>query len=483
MQKVNTLNTSENNLSNSGAAEPFGGLPLDYGDAFAHAMADGDAAHTIAQKRNDKMRAICSVTKNEIARAMQLCDAPEMFMSVNAMVAPRNPENYGHMKGEYIKRLVACYSDIDNYKQKIDAFTAWGEVARMVYQGRLPQPSLIALSGRGLYLRWLLRDAKPKDGQPELVGLSYFPPVDEYEGGELRHNARHEWKKVLYSQIQNAIYNRLAHLGADSNARDMTRVLRAPGSIHAGASRERGEVVRVQYYAGLDPETGMPFRYTLPELARAFSVALTEDGKPIGFGRETKAIGSAPNKRNGQIALGRKRITDYETIVRVIGAPIQGRRRDCLVALASALRIAGESREEARRAVAMAADKCQPPYPSTVSDSTIAQVVDVAYTSRKPFKYENETLCKLFGVTSENSDLMLTIKPPEEKTERTFCRKTAAAHRRAFVSTFKAQTPDASLREIATAAQDAGIECTPKTIRSDLIALGIETSAQLSLAA
>ena len=252
------------------------------------------------------------------------------------------------MKEKHISRLVACYSDIDNYKKDRDAFTAFGDVARLAFHKHIPQPSVIALSGRGLYLRWMIK-ATPNEGQPELVGLSYFHPVDDRDN-------RDEWKKTLYAQVQNAIFRRLEYLGADSSARDMSRVLRAPNSIHSGATEVTGEEVRVQYYAGVDPKTGFPYRYTLQELARAFGVPLTPDDMPIGFGRrETKAAGTVPLRRNGPRQLGIKRVTDYETIERALQPPQQGQRRKCLLFYANSLRLSGVPKAQAHELVTRAA--------------------------------------------------------------------------------------------------------------------------------
>jgi hypothetical protein len=445
------------------------GKPLGTEEAFTHIMADAPAVHTVRHKRQGKMRSICSASKSDVASAITVCDSEDMYMTVNAFIAPKSPESYGHAKEKYISRLVACYSDIDNYKKGRDVFDAFGEVARLAFNRHIPQPSLIALSGRGLYLRWTLKCAPQNDGQPELIGLDYFSPLDEVE-------SRHRWKKVLYAQVQNAIFDRLEYLGADGNARDMARVLRAPNSIHSVASQEKGEEVRVQYYAGLDPKTGFPYRYTLPELARSFGVPLTEDEMPLGFGRQVKVKTQChmPAKRNGQKQLGILRVTDYQTIERTIQPPTQGRRRWSLLFLADSLRIAGRSSAEAYDIVTTSAARCQPPYPSSATDSNIAEIVNDAYQLR--LKYGTEKLCKLFGITEENSGALLTIVPESVASSREpmrYSTKDAAIKRRVFITRLLQESPNQSIRAIAREATANGFKCDHKVISRDLIALGI----------
>jgi hypothetical protein len=116
-----------------------------------------------------------------------------------------------------LKSLRACYVDLDgctDLEAAMDAVTAT----------RMPAPSVVVYSGRGMHLYWLLEP--------------------------LASNALPVWQR-----IQNTLINALSGIGADPAARDCTRLLRVVGSKH----RKTGAVVEGRI---LNPR-----RWTLHEIA------------------------------------------------------------------------------------------------------------------------------------------------------------------------------------------------------------------------
>lgn len=95
-----------------------------------------------------------------------------------------------------LRSLRACYVDIDGYTDLLGALDALSEA-------RMPAPSCAVYSGRGLHLYWLL----------EPVPAQALP---------------------VWQRIQNALIAVLQPLGADTKAKDCTRVLRLVGSRHSG---------------------------------------------------------------------------------------------------------------------------------------------------------------------------------------------------------------------------------------------------------
>src|SRR5207245_7908 len=98
--------------------------------------------------------------------------------------------------------LNANFVDLDCYRKKLSFEAARCRVSRMVRAGIIPKPSMIANSGRGMWLFWLLHDEKdrnlPPKGDPKYYANNF-----------------HLWRI-----IQEALISRLRHLGADPVAKD-----------------------------------------------------------------------------------------------------------------------------------------------------------------------------------------------------------------------------------------------------------------------
>jgi hypothetical protein len=103
---------------------------------------------------------------------------------------------------DLLRSLRSCYVDIDDFRD-------WPSVVEALEDQRLPAPSLIVESGRGLHFYW------PHDAVP-----SHALPV--------------------WQAIQDRLVAALQSFGSDPRARDCTRVLRIVGSING----KNGEEVR-----------------------------------------------------------------------------------------------------------------------------------------------------------------------------------------------------------------------------------------------
>ncbi len=147
-----------------------------------------------------------------------------------------------------IHALTACFADIDCHKLEParSVGSVVGELIDFENKGELPPISMLLLSGRGVWAFWFLRD-------PEHDG-----PVVSW-----RENIQ------LWNLIQERINAQLRHLGADSNAKDVARVARIPGTLNP----KSGEYVR--WNLVLDSE-GHPILHRLHDLARDFGVSLSD---------------------------------------------------------------------------------------------------------------------------------------------------------------------------------------------------------------
>lgn len=379
-----------------------------------------------------------------------------------------------------LSRLTACYCDVDCGRPEscepgaaLEWRQAQHEVETLADAGTIPQPSIMARSGRGVYVLWLLRDeydaTTPPKAWPEKLQL--------YK---------------LCNRSLNALLRTHA-LPADRQAIDAARVLRVPGSVHSKSGR------RVQYVVQLD-QAGRGFVYTLSELATILQLAApaaelppatrTLAARPPQY-RKVRTPGSVPLRSLGKKQLHALRAQDLLTIETWRGGFKQrgakyddgstscGRRR-ILSLYAGLLRGAGENADAALKALQTMAANMRPPYPSgpAADDPPIETIVQNEFAS-VPRKWKNETLCSLFGITADvarNLELK-TIRPRSVAVEADQARPHIADmvnDRREFARQYvERHNGHATARSLARAYLHAGyVGANPQTANNDLNAIG-----------
>ena len=134
-----------------------------------------------------------------------------------------------------LARIGLLFADLDTYRQPWAEGRSPDQLAAAVlyhcaHEG-IPAPSILVYSGRGIQAKWLLDGTLPRQALP-------------------RWNA-----------CQRFLIDRLTPLGADSQARDASRVLRVVNTVNS----KSGEICRVVHVeAGPD---GQPVRYSFEYLA------------------------------------------------------------------------------------------------------------------------------------------------------------------------------------------------------------------------
>lgn len=316
-------------------------------------------------------------------------------------------------KEKYLSRLNACYADIDCGRTAgeepgatLPSLEAQYRVELLAHDGLIPQPSMIAHSGRGLYTLWLLQDERTPTLPPKA------------------------WEEFIepYKAINRALIARLREHGlpADVVAHDAARVVRIPGSIHRKAGK------RVAFNIRFD-ENGRGFFYTLREMAAFFGILTTRAELPpatraaaISPGpRRVNNRGSAPARANSPRKLGALRARDLILIEQhrrgfiergqkyPDGTPAYGRRR-VLDLYASFLRSSGATRAAAATALRAMAGNMRPPYPSKSDDPGIEEILTGIYTAGRLRLLRTDFLCDNLGITPDLArELNLqSIRPP-----------------------------------------------------------------------
>lgn len=379
-----------------------------------------------------------------------------------------------------LSRLTACYSDIDCGRPdsaEPGAALEWRqaqfEATVLADRGIIPRPSIMARSGRGVYLLWLLRDEKDPTIPPKA------------------------WPNriALYKELNRALNARLRdnHLPADRAAIDAARVLRVPGSIHRKTGR------RVEYVIELD-QTGRGFVYTLPELASLLEIkapigelpeATRAEAKPQGArkGRRTINPGSAPARINGLRRVNALRADDMLTVEtwrrgfkkrgeKYADGTISPGRRRLLVMYASFLKNSGAPLEDATKALRTMAANMQPPYPQDSPDATpsVDEIARAEYQCGR--RWKRATMCEMLGITADTArELELkTIRPEEVALEADAARPTQAdlvALRREFAWQYLEKHRRVTARGLANVYHHAGFKgANRQTANKDLNALG-----------
>ena len=146
-------------------------------------------------------------------------------------------------KNRYVRELAALVVDLDCYKHKVDAAEAVGEAIKLILRGLLPMPGMVAHSGRGAYLLWLLRD------EDTLAP----PPATQDNATAWQENATE-------------IVRRTDHLGGDANAKHLANWYKRPGT----KDTKTGNIVT--YLAMGNSLVGFLPRYKLTDLQASLGV-------------------------------------------------------------------------------------------------------------------------------------------------------------------------------------------------------------------
>jgi len=291
-----------------------------------------------------------------------------------------------------LMELAAAYADLDVGRPQEEskhpgASLDWqaGQIRVLQLQrARLIPPfSILACSGRGVYLLWLLKDERDPSRLPRAFDSTI----------------------VRYKAVNRGLHERLEGLACDPIF-DAARVIRVPGSIHSRVMR------RVTFSLTMQGNDGGRLAYSLRELEDLLGIEAPVPSLPDpvrnkalprqyvrGQYKKTMAKGSVPNRKAGFQRVNQLRAADLETIEAWRGGWLHGGRaypdgfvspgRGLMLRLyADWLRGSGQDVAGVQRAVKTMAANCRPPYPSDPNDSTLAAIVSDIFSAnpRKHFK-------------------------------------------------------------------------------------------------
>jgi hypothetical protein len=371
------------------------------------------------------------------------------YFSLNAFYVPSRSTSR-------LRWLTCCFVDLDYHTLGITWSDAVAMVLREEEEGRIPAPSILINSGRGLWCLWILE----KPG--ELVSK----PLEA-----------HHTVVMLWSEVQRVIGKRFAamNLGADRGARDGARVARVPGSINTKAPIGQG---RVKYLYTAD-DLNRPYLYTLADLAERFGV----DGKGEAPVRKMIARAVADSEltpeqmkrreraRKGNAALNDQRLQMFEALRVHRGGFSAGCRNRAAMLYAKFLRALKFPPGEVEYHVTRLGEECTPAL-------TPGEIRWALSSSRKLTRVSDETISDWLDITPDESRQLRTLQPAARFTgvERPIApnRNAVAAARRAVIRSFHDRTGAVPpLAVLQTMLREKGFDPHKQTIADDLRALGI----------
>ncbi len=393
----------------------------------------------------------------------------DAYLTVNGYnsTAPYNVRKTGlpgvWRKEKNLRYLNAVYADLDigrageSGPRGMSVNEGSQVLIDLLTGGTLPQLSMSAQSGRGLYAFWILRDDDDENAPVTFKGQRNFVET-----------------LALYKKVNRAIYKRLECLAADKIC-DGARVLRVPGTRHSGTGEKC-------FYKVTFDSQGQLVTYTLRELAAAFDVPVLEKSLPHDLREWTPNETVNANKANGPKALAAARARDLVTLEQWRGGWTKGNRRFSLRLYAQFLRAAGLQYGDALQAVETMARNCQPAYPSDASDQPLKVLMREVWC--EPFAtYTQLNLVKWLQVTSDDAQQLelerivpIQVQDERQATAKASGRTATTANRRAAIQALIETRGLLSEREFASELQAQGIDASAATVHRDLIALGYQNS-------
>ena len=184
-----------------------------------------------------------------------------------------------------IRQFRCLYQDIDCKKLGIHKSEAVYMIFTMAYEEKIPMPTIVIDSGLGIHIYWRILNAP--------------------------YGAFNTWQ-----ELQDFLYYKLKHIGADRQAIDGARVLRLPGTINS----KNGDVCKIVY---IDDE----LEYSMYDLREKY---LGYKPKQVEF-QETKAIKknnskTVYNKFFNSYSLHMARVEDLNTLCKLRGYDLKGYR-------------------------------------------------------------------------------------------------------------------------------------------------------------
>jgi hypothetical protein len=332
---------------------------------------------TLAKKEEERFKQL-HYRYDDIEAHLPEWAGNDVFHSQNTFYQPKR-------RIENIRQLRALYVDIDFYQKDLQKNWVIGHVNMMAEDNEIPKPNLIVHSGRGIVLIWFINP----------VPFQALP---------------------LWTVLQNHLYSKLKHLGADNKALDASRVFRLAGTINS----KNGATVEVQNYHEEKCDIKELQKLYLPELQKHIA-------------KKTKSRTGRVTNLFNTYTLHLARLQDLVALVRMRDYDVKGYREQILFyyrylkccvlqdqeqALQESLSFNEEFREPLSISEVISATKSAEKAHKARYDEKANEIARMQGYKWAGFNPSNKKLIEWFDITPEEQIHMKTIINKDEKQRR-----------------------------------------------------------------
>jgi DNA-binding CsgD family transcriptional regulator len=314
------------------------------------------------------------VTAQELDTVYQMEGKTDYYITPNSFYRPqRSTSNIRHFRSLYVDL------DLDKYDKAETAYSVW----LLAEEGKIPKPSMLVDSGRGLHVYW-----------------------------RIEHAPMGAW--MTWQALQDHFYKQLRHLGADPQATDSARLLRLPGTINS----KNGALCQV-----LVINDNLYSMYDLREQYLDF--------KPKTDKPKKKRKGEVSYIRN-RYSLHMARLEDLLTLCQLRNYNVTGHRNTILHLFAYWLGVTERNQEVLRNEVIALNERFTRPLKENEVEAVLRCIPKVVTefleptATRNGYNYNNETLIELLEISKQEQQYMKTIIDQQEKYRRNNSRRREA---------------------------------------------------------
>ena len=335
----------------------------------------------------------------EVGQRMYLTDEAKKHVVISEFISSyvsMNTFYYPKRVKKAVKKLGFFYIDVDPRAVNLSKEVAFEKIKEKIEQNIIPKPSAIVDSGGGYYIIYKL---------------------DPVFGGN-------EKTLKLFGHIESFLVDMLEDVGGDSNAKDVCRVLRVPGTINGKYSSETFVKV-IEFNLGLIYSFG-DFKELMNKtngfdlnawrkLKEKQQLSPTEKKeKEVIIKRWTSGV----KKRFSEKSLHATRSLDYKKIILMRGRRMEGYRNTILWLYGLTQKYLVSTKAELEL-------KLREMNDMFVTSLTVKQVLDMAtHCWEDEYRISNVTIIKKLQITPEEQKQMLTVIGKEEKYDRNNKRRT-----------------------------------------------------------